>query len=629
MYQMVLDNDLIVDNFAGGGGASCGIEMALGRIVNVAVNHDPEAIGMHRVNHPLTEHLQDNVWNIRPREICKGRRISLAWFSPDCKHFSKAKGGKPVEKKIRGLAWVVLKWASLPIDEGKPAVIFLENVEEFVNWGPLVNNYPCPKRKGETFRAFVRALERHGYVVEKKELRACDYGAPTIRKRLFLIARCDGQPIIWPKPTHGPEGSGLLPYRTAADCIDWSVPCLSIFDRPRPLAKNTLRRIGKGMKKFVIEAERPFLIHTAHSDVGKNGRKRWGKGEHSLDEPLQTVTASNNMAIITPYLTEHANASGQRVFNAHEPLRTQVAQVKGGHFALCEGFLVGAGGPSYSGKPTSLKSPMGTMLAENHKQVCTAFLAQHNTQRQGYNPGRPADEPISTITGRGTQQQLVTSHIMKMRGHSSREKHGQPSDEPLHTISAGGLHHAHVNAFLIKYFGTDQDPRMEEPMHTVTTKDRFAVVQVASEITGNLTEEQRYNAWWTMRFLEEYEAVPVIEGLGVPRPSFLMLGDYIMYDIGMRMLVPRELYRAQSFPDSYIIDYALIAEQNKQGEWIVTQKPLSKKAQVRMCGNSVCPVLVKALVQANYPGLMIDRSYIDRVLTTPVAAQIVAAQGMA
>lgn len=495
IYQLPLDNELIVDNFAGGGGASTGIEMALGRPVNIAINHDPEAVGMHAVNHPLTQHFCEDVWGINPVALCQNRPVRLAWFSPDCKHFSKAKGGRPVEKKIRGLAWVVIRWAATV----RPKVICLENVEEFTTWGPLTDDgRPDPARKGRTFNSFVNALKHYGYQVEWQELRACDYGVPTIRKRLFMIARCDGRPIVWPKPTHGP---GLLPYRTAADCIDWSIPCPSIFERDRPLAENTLRRIAKGIRKFIIEAAEPFILNLTH---------------------------------------------GGRLEPAGEPLRT-VTTAKRGEKAIIVPFVAGAGGPERSGRPKSVDLPMNTLLVRNHSHLVTAFMAKHF----GGVTGVAADTPLPTVTTRGTQTQLVTSHIMKMRGHSSRAKHGQPMAEPLHTISASGLHHAEVRAFLLKYYGNEKDAHgLTSPLGTVTTKDRFGLVTIHGE-------------------------------------------EYAIVDIGMRMLTPRELYRAQGFPDSYIIDRAMVAE-----------KPLNKTAQVRMCGNSVCPPLAAAIVRANVPSSM-------------------------
>lgn len=421
-------DELLVDNFAGGGGASTGIEQAIGRPVDIAINHDEQAISMHTVNHPTTKHYCESVWDVDPREVCKGRPVGLAWFSPDCRHFSKAKGGAPVSPRVRGLAWVVLRWAATV----KPRVIMLENVEEFTTWGPLVRDdngdmRPCPKRKGQTFSSFTNALKRQGYQVEYKQLRACDYGAPTIRKRLFMIARCDGQPIIWPAPTHGP---GLKPYRTAADIIDWSLPCPSIFGRKKPLAENTLRRIAKGIQRFIIDNPKPFIIKTNHAYEYFRGQE--------ISEPLQTITArGNGFAIVTPYLTEHANGSGQRVFSAAEPLRTQVSSVKGGHFALC-----------------------------------SAFLAKHYSGVTGHG----VEQPIGTITQQD-HHSLVTSHMMKLRGSNT----GSPTDSPLHTISAGGTHHAEVRAFLLKYYGTNIGHDLREPLQTVTSKHRFGLVTVRGE----------------------------------------------------------------------------------------------------------------------------------------------------
>ena len=393
-------DELLVDNFAGGGGASTGIEQALGRTVDIAINHDEQAISMHTVNHPATTHYCESVWDVDPREVCKGRPVGLAWFSPDCRHFSKAKGGAPVSPRVRGLAWVVLRWAATV----KPRVIMLENVEEFTTWGPLVRDEngdmrPCHKRKGQTFKSFTNALKRQGYQVEYKQLRACDYGAPTIRKRLFMIARRDGQTINWPAPTHGP---GLKPYRTAADIIDWSLPCPSIFARKKPLAENTLKRIAKGIQRFIIEAEKPFIAND-----------------------------------VAPFLTEHANGSGQRVFNAEEPLRTQVSSTKGGHFALC-----------------------------------SAFLAKHYSGVTGH----VVEQPIGTITQQD-HHSVVTSHMLKLRGSNV----GSPTDSPLHTVSAGGTHHAEVRAFLLKYYGTNIGQDLREPLQTVTSKHRFGLVTVRGE----------------------------------------------------------------------------------------------------------------------------------------------------
>ncbi|MET4696129.1 DNA cytosine methyltransferase [Endozoicomonas lisbonensis] len=351
--------ELIVDNFAGGGGASTGIEMALGWPVDIAINHDPEAIAMHTINHPHTKHYCESVWKVDPVKACNGKPVALAWFSPDCTHHSKARGGKPKSKQIRGLAWVAVRWAK----RVKPRVIILENVEEFQDWGPLLeNNQPCPIRKGDTFRHFVSQLQSYGYNVEWKELRACDYGAPTIRKRLFLIARCDGQPIVWPPATHGPGTE--QPYRTAAECIDWSIPCPSIFERKRPLAENTLRRIAKGIQKFVIDNPKPFIVPIAHY----NGRDL----AHSIEQPLRTITASP----------------------------------KGGAFSLVTAFIA----KHYTGVTgSSLTEPLHTVTSKDHNALVTAQLQKRNNHSDKvhaflvkyYGSGDNAvsvAEPIHTIT---------------------------------------------------------------------------------------------------------------------------------------------------------------------------------------------------------------------------------------
>lgn len=321
--------ELIVDNFAGGGGASTGIELATGRSVDIAINHDPAAIAMHRANHPSSKHYCENVWDVDPVEACAGRPVGLAWFSPDCKHFSKAKGGKPVEKAIRGLAWVAIRWAKLV----RPRVIILENVEEFTTWGPIIGNRPDPMRKGQTFRRFVHALKRYGYRVAWNELRACDYGAPTIRKRFFLIARCDGLPIVWPEPTHGDPStlfvaSGILhPWRTAAEIIDWTIPCPSIYDRKKPLCENTMRRIARGLRKFVLEHPQPYIVddHIApfliqyHTE--QSGKEVRGQ---AVDKPLMTADSSNRYGLVTALLIKYyGQGEGQSL---REPLHTITAK---------------------------------------------------------------------------------------------------------------------------------------------------------------------------------------------------------------------------------------------------------------------------------------------------------------
>ena len=544
-YILPIHRELVVDLFAGGGGASTGIELAIGRHVDVAVNHDPEAVSLHTANHPQTRHFCSDVFEVDPLTVTDGQPVGLLWASPDCKHFSKAKGGKPVSKKIRGLAWVVVKWAKAV----RPRVICLENVEEFQTWGPLGDDdRPCPHRKGQTFALWKAQLQKLGYVIEHRELRACDYGAPTIRKRLFLVARRDGQPIVWPTPTHakpdanGKTPKGLKPWRTAAECIDWSIPCPSIFERTKPLADATCRRIAKGIMRYVVDAAQPFIVSTNHTTT--TGR---APNHYSADEPLRTVTSSPGFAVVVPtlapFLTEHANASHQRTFAADEPLRTQVAQVKGGHFALVSAFLA----KHYTGVVGSdLADPIGTVTSVDHHSLVTAHITKFNTGSTGYE----ASSPMHTITAGGAQarpgtaitQGIVTSHLVKLRGDNV----GSPVDEPLHTVSAQGLHHGEVRAFLVKYYSEGgQDQPCTDPMHTIPTKDRLGLVMVHGE-------------------------------------------PWAIVDIGLRMLTPRELYRAQGFPDSYQI------ERGAAGEAI------TKTAQVRMCGNSVCPPLSQALVSANY-----------------------------
>jgi DNA (cytosine-5)-methyltransferase 1 len=532
---------LVIDNFAGGGGASTGIEMALGRPVDIAINHDPEAIAMHEINHPHTKHYCESVWDVDPREVTQGRAVDLAWFSPDCKHFSKAKGGKPVKKEIRGLAWVAIRYAATV----RPRVIMLENVEEFVTWGPLADGRPCPKNKGRTFNSFVNALRRHGYQVEWKELRANHFGAATIRKRLFLIARCDGLPIVWPEATHlvatSPEvkAKQAKPQRLAADIIDWSLPCPSIFDRKKPLAEATLRRIARGIQRYVIDSAEPFLVKVNHGYDYFRGQP--------LDEPLQTITSKLGtglvMPTLAPFITEHANSTTQRNMAIDDPLRTICAEVKGGHFAVVAPTLVQLGygeRPGQSPRAPGLQKPLGTVVAGGGKHgLVAAFLAKHYGGKY-IGPGASLAAPAPTVTT-VDHNALVTSHLVKLRGTS---RDGQPADESLHTVTASGNHHGEVRAFLLKYYDTAVGQAVGEPLHTITTKHRLGLVMVKGE-------------------------------------------PYQIVDIGMRMLEPHELYAAQGFPAGYIHNRTL------------TNPKLPKASQVRMCGNSVCPPVAAALVRAN------------------------------
>ena len=533
-------DEMIADNFAGGGGASLGIEWGLGRSPEIAINHDPEAIAMHAANHPSTRHFTESIWKVDPRRVCK-TRPALAWFSPDCKHFSKAKGGKPVDKNIRGLAWVVILWAKTV----RPRVICLENVEEFEDWGPLgTDNKPDPERRGLTFRIWKGKLQALGYRVEHRELVGYDYGAATTRKRLFLVARCDGLPIVWPKQSDLFRVEGR---RVAADCIDWSLPTYSIFltreegrrhGVKRPLAENTMRRVARGLQKFVIDNPEPFIV------------PYWGGGRdraHSTGEPLRTLTADPKYSLITPYLTEHANGSRPRNFAADEPLRTQCAQVKGGHFALVAPTLVITGYGERQGqapRAPGLHKPLGTVVGGGQKHaLVAAFLAKHNAGHEA--TGQELGEPAHTVVARD-QKALVASSLVKLKGTS---QHGQQLRLPLHTVQAGGYHYAEVRAFLLGYYsgersgGQGSDCRVPTP--TLSTVDRLGLVTVHGE-------------------------------------------PYVIADIGMRMLTPRELFRAQGFHDAY-----KIAPE-------IEGRPLSKEAQVRCVGNSVCPPVAAALARAQF-----------------------------
>ncbi|MCD2326396.1 DNA cytosine methyltransferase [Pseudosulfitobacter pseudonitzschiae] len=430
---------LIADSFAGGGGASTGIEMALGRSPDVAINHDPVALSMHEANHPTTRHLTNSVYAIDPADLpALGQRVGLAWFSPDCKHHSKAKGGKPLDANIRDLAWVVIHWA----ERVRPDVIFLENVEEWQKWGPLTpDNKPDPERSGDTFREWLRRLRRLKYKVEWKELVACDYGAPTIRKRLYLIARCDGLPIVWPTPTHGaPNSAEVLagtrkPWRTAAEIIDWSLPCPSIFDTSaeimqkhglraiRPLAENTLRRVALGVQKYVIDAADPFFV-----TYGQHG----GAVRSGFD-PMHTITASlkDQNQIIVPSFQMMRNSKSP-TSPADKPLRTITAG--GAHPFMVAPSLVQVGygeAPNQAPRVLDLHKPLGTVVAGGSKHaLVAAFLAQHNTGVIG----RRADAPLSTVTTRGTQQNVVAAHMVNMHGTG---RSARDARDPVTSICAG------------------------------------------------------------------------------------------------------------------------------------------------------------------------------------------------
>ena len=542
-------NGLVVDNFAGGGGASVGIERAIGRPIDVAINHDAEACAMYAANFPSTHVLCQSVYRADPRDVVheaslrRGSRralpVDLAWFSPDCTDHSKAKGAAPIRHhNSRDLAWVIVHWAELV----RPRIIMMENVEEWIGWCPVRHRRDGdgrlvfdaagspvlerdPDRAGETFRKWTRALRRRRYTLDWRELRACDHGAPTTRKRLFVVARCDGAPIAWPEATHG-DGRER-PFRTAADIIDWSLPCPSIFltreegraiGVKRPLVDATLRRIARGVQRYVIDAPAPFVVPA----------------------PRGAVPRARSIA---PFVVPVTHQGDDRVHRASEPLRTITTAHRGEH-ALAAAFLV----PRYGERegqpprthPIDVPSPTVVTTANGHRLVA-AFLAQYSAGSHAGRPARAATEPESTITTRGPHQSVVASTLINLKGRRRRDR---SVSDPVPTITAGGWHIGEVRAFLMKYYGSDQDPRLDAPLHTVTTRDRFGLVMVG----------------------------------GAP---------YAIVDIGMRMLTPPELFRAQGFPDGYVIATS------------VDGKPLTRTAQVRMCGNAVNPQLSEALVRAN------------------------------
>lgn len=538
--QESLVDEIIVDNFAGGGGASTGIELATGRRVAIAINHDPDAIRMHRTNHPYTEHLQASVWDVDPVAECRGRPVGLAWFSPDCKHFSKAKGAALVDRKIRGLAWITLRWAA----KVRPRVIILENVEEFQTWGPVRKGKPVKKLAGTTFRKFISQLEALGYTVEFRELVAADFGAPTSRKRFYLIARCDGKPIVWPKPTHSKTGANGLPkWRSAAEIIDWSLPCPSVFASKaeimaeyglkavRPLAKNTMRRIIRGVDKFTVRSGAPFIVECNHSGGGHIA---------PVGDAYKTITAKHTGGIVAPSLIQYHTEQTESV------------------------------------RATGLGAPINTVDASNRYGLTFANLVEY------YTGGRPLDitDAMHTVTSHD-REAVVAAHIAKYYGGVVGEKVG----EPLPTVTAIDRN-AVCTAHVVKFKGDNLGHGMKEPMQTVTTS--------AGEFTlckahlAKMRSGDDLGHWSEIRaLLNEYCGYTLAEDEAL----LLEISGALYYiaDIGLRMLSPRELYNAMGFPPDYIIDRDYEGNEYK------------KSAQVARCGNAVCPPMATALVRANLP----------------------------
>jgi DNA (cytosine-5)-methyltransferase 1 len=693
--------------------------MALGRSPDFAINHDPVAVAMHSVNHPESVHLCQNVYKVDPLDHFNRAHIGFAWFSPDCKHFSKAKGGAPVQRNIRDLAWIIPGWIErIQKSGGRVDVVAIENVEEFRTWGPLITTekglVPDPERRGETFELWCRKLKKLGGRMEWKELRACDYGAPTIRRRVFIIIRFDGKRIVWPEPTHGAPDSDevktgkLKPWLTAGrDVIDWSLPCPSIFDTKaeillkhnlravRPLASATQARVARGIRRYVLDAMRPFLVNLTHGarleDAGEpmrtvtganRGEKAviapslaayYGKGNGGEDrsadarDPLKTVVTENRHAVIAPSLTRFnsgatgsgmdepsptvtANSFKERpggaaplgvvspvmtyaqqggaVRDPADPLHTVTASAKDQNAVIAPHLMtmrnagkpfqgadqpahtVTAGGAGLTCVAASLAqtgygeregqaprsldpdAPLGTVVAGGVKHApIAAFMAQHNNDSRrigGVNPGRGANEPASTVTASGAQQGVVAASMLSMKGSARR---ASPADEPSRVACTGGGQSALVAGALTKYYGTGDGQEPGDPLHTVTTKDRFCIATAALSAPPFAPEHHararevadflRAHGFWDDR---EFVTLDVALETGVSV-------TLVMVDIGMRMLTPRELFNAQGFPADYEID------RDADGN------VFSKSDQVGRAGNSVCPPLAAAITAANVPHL--------------------------
>lgn len=583
--QETLDGEIIVDSFAGGGGASTGIELALGRIVNAAINHDPAAIRMHEANHPYTEHYQASVWDVDPETVCRGRPVALAWFSPDCKHFSKAKGAALVDRKIRGLAWIALRWAA----KVRPRVIILENVEEFQTWGPVRKGKPVKKLAGTTFQKFVGQLRALGYTVKWRELVAADYGAPTTRRRLVLIARCDGRAIVWPERTHAPRDSAevrsgkLLPWRSAAEIIDWSLPCPSIFSTKdeiherygisavRPLADNTMRRIIRGVDKFTIKSGAPFIVDCNHSGGG-----------HVTDsqEPCKTITAKHTGGICRPILapltmTNTSNSVGAPVSAPMNTVRTG----GGGGQMLVTPSLMCIGQAGGGNRIRSLHEPAPTTVSKQEACLVASSLIQYHTEKTESARAAGLDKPICTVDA-ANRYGLTCANLVEYYGG------GRPLDvqSPMHTVTSHDRE-AVVAAHVVKYKRDEVGTRPSEPLPTQTAGGVFGCCKA---VLCKIGTSERLQHWPQIRdLLNRYCGY----ALGTDDLLLLSIGGVLYYiaDIGLRMLSPRELYNAMGFPPDYIIDHDAAG------------KPYPKTQQVARCGNAVCPPMAAAVVAANLP----------------------------
>lgn len=588
MSQINIFDEIIVDNFAGGGGASTGIELAAGRPVAIAINHDPDAILLHKTNHPYTEHLQASVWDVDPVAVCRGRPVGLAWFSPDCKHFSKAKGAALVDRNIRGLAWIVLRWAALV----RPRVIMLENVEEFQTWGPVRKGKPVKSKAGQTFRKWKNQLSDLGYAIEHRELVAADYGAPTTRKRFVLVARCDGKPIVWPEPTHGPRDSEevkagrCLPWRSAAEIIDWAIPGYSIFDSKqdileqygvkvvRPLAENTMRRVIRGVDKFTIQSGKPFIVPTGYGE-----RKGQAPRVHDIENPVSTVVSTVKQNLVKPILspitiTNTSNSVGSA---AGDPVHT--VTTAGNQILVSPNLIQYHTEQTENVRASGLNVPINTVDASNRYGLTCANLVEY------YGNGVPLDlsEPMHTVTAHD-REALVSAHIQKYFDGGYKGC-GDRADAPLSTVTAMPRHGV-CAAHIAEFKGQDIGQTVNAPLRTITASaGEFAqcsAVLVKASYRENLGHwpeiRELLNRHCGYRLAEDEVILLMIRGT-----------LYYIADITLRMLTPRELYNAMGFPPDYIIDRDYMG--NSYG----------KTKQVARCGNAVCPPLAEAMVRANLP----------------------------
>lgn len=581
MSQIDIFDEIIVDSFAGGGGTSTGIESATCRPVDIAINHDPDAILLHKTNHPYTEHLQASVWDVDPVQVCRGRPVGLAWFSPDCKHFSKAKGAALVDRNIRGLAWIVLRWAA----KVRPRVIMLENVEEFQTWGPVRKGKPVKSKAGQTFRKWKQQLSKLGYEIQHRELVAADYGAPTTRKRFVLVARCDGKPIVWPERTHAPRDSEeaksgkCKPWRAAAEIIDWSIPGYSVFDSKqeildkygvktvRPLADNTMRRVIRGVDKFTIRSGKPFLVDCNHDGEGHT---------RSVEEPVNTVTGKYTggvcESVMVPYT--FSNTGGSVGAHAGEPVHT-VRTGGGGQVLSAANLIQYHTEQTEAARVAGLDKPINTVDASNRYGLTCANLVEY------YGNGNPLNlsEPMHTVTAHD-REALVSAHIQKYFGGVV----GADAREPLPTVTTAD-HNAMCAAHIVKFKGQDLGQHPEAPLQTITASagefaECRAVFAKADGCNLGHWPEIRalLNKYCGYRLADDEVILLIIRGV-----------TYYIADITLRMLTARELYNAMGFPEDYIIDRDY------------TGKAYPKSKQVARCGNAVCPPLAYAVVCANFP----------------------------